>query len=95
MDYETITVKPLSPVIGGEIGGVDLSKPLGNQTFTEVHDALLRHQVIFFREQEMSIEEHRRSCASTPTRTPSVSLVTAGTPTSRATSNHRWGASCI
>jgi taurine dioxygenase len=59
MDYETITVKPLSPVIGGEIGGVDLSKPLGNQTFTEVHDALMRHQVIFFREQEMSIEEHK------------------------------------
>ena len=59
MDYETITVKPLSPVIGAEIGGVDLSKPLGNQTFTEVHDALMRHQVIFFRNQDMSIEEHK------------------------------------
>jgi len=59
MDYQTITVKPLSPVVGAEIGGVDISKPLGNQTFTEVHDALMRHQVIFFREQQMTIEEHK------------------------------------
>jgi taurine dioxygenase len=42
MDYETITVKPLTPVIGAEIGGLDISRPLGNQAFTEVHDALMR-----------------------------------------------------
>lgn len=59
MNYETITVKPLTPVIGAEIGDVDLSAPLGNQTFTEVHDALMRHQVIFFRDQDMSLEQHK------------------------------------
>lgn len=59
MDYETIAVKPLSPVIGAEIGGVDISRPLGNQTFNEVHDALLRHQVIFFRDQQLSFEAHK------------------------------------
>ena len=58
MDYETIEVTPLSPVIGAEISGVDISKPLGNQTFQEVHDALMAHQVIFFRDQEMSLDEH-------------------------------------
>ena len=31
--YETITVDKLTPIIGAEIGGVDLSQPLGNQTF--------------------------------------------------------------
>ena len=58
MAYETIEVTPLSPVIGAEISGVDISKPLGNQTFQEVHDALMAHQVIFFRDQEMSLDEH-------------------------------------
>jgi taurine dioxygenase len=59
MDYETITVKPLTPVIGAEISDVDISKPLGNQTFAEVHDALMRHQVIFFRDQDMSLDEQK------------------------------------
>ncbi|MCH9673756.1 MAG: TauD/TfdA family dioxygenase [Gammaproteobacteria bacterium] len=59
MKYETITVDPITPVIGAEIGGVDLSEPMGNQTFQEVHDALMRHQVIFFRDQDMSLDEHK------------------------------------
>jgi taurine dioxygenase len=59
MNYETITVKPLTPVIGAEIGGVNIAQPLGNQTFTEIHDALMRHQVIFFRDQHMSLDEHK------------------------------------
>ena len=41
MPYERIFVAPLSPVIGAEISGVDLSEPLGNQTFQEIHDALV------------------------------------------------------
>jgi taurine dioxygenase len=59
MAYDTIEVTPLSPVIGAEISGVDISKPLGNQTFQEVHDALMEHQVIFFRDQEMTLDEHK------------------------------------
>jgi taurine dioxygenase len=59
MAYKTIEVNQLSPVIGAEIGGVDISKPLGNQTFREIHDALMEHQVIFFRDQEMTLDEHK------------------------------------
>lgn len=59
MTYETIDVRPITPRIGAEIHGIDLSQPLGNQTFTEVHDALMEHQVIFFRDQEMTIDEHK------------------------------------
>jgi hypothetical protein len=29
--YDTITVDKLTPIIGGEVAGVDLSKPLGNR----------------------------------------------------------------
>lgn len=55
----TIRVEPLTPTIGAEIRGVDLRGPLGNRTFAEVHDALMRHQVIFFRDQDLSFEEHK------------------------------------
>lgn len=59
MAFETITVRPLTPRIGAEIDNVDLSQPLGNQTFQEIHDALMRHQVIFFRDQKMSLDQHK------------------------------------
>jgi taurine dioxygenase len=38
--YDTITVDKLTPIIGGEIGGVDLAQPLGNRTLDEIHRAL-------------------------------------------------------
>ena len=59
MPYERISVTPLSPVIGAEVSGVDLSQPLGNLLFQEIHDALIEHQVIFFRDQEMTLEQHK------------------------------------
>lgn len=48
-----IVVKKMTPVIGAEIHGVDLSKPLGNETFQAVHDALMENMVVFFRDQSM------------------------------------------
>ena len=59
MAYETIQVKPLTPRIGAEISGVTLSEPLGNQQFQEVHDALMQHSVIFFRDQEIDVDQHK------------------------------------
>jgi taurine dioxygenase len=59
MAYETIEVRKLTPTIGAEIHGIDLAKPLGNQQFQEVHDALIDNLVIFFRDQELSIEQHK------------------------------------
>ena len=48
MVYHKIEVEPLSPIIGAEVSGVDISKPLDKETLEEVNDALLLHQVIFF-----------------------------------------------
>ena len=59
MGYQTIEVRKLSPVIGAEIFGVDLARPLGNQVFQEIHDALMDNLVIFFRDQELSHEQHK------------------------------------
>ena len=52
--YDTITVDKLTPIIGGEIGGVDLAQPLGNRTIDEIHRALAENLVIFFRDQHLS-----------------------------------------
>jgi taurine dioxygenase len=58
-NYATIQVAPLTPTIGAEIFGVDLSEPLTPQQFAEIHSALMDHLVIFFRDQHLSIEEHK------------------------------------
>jgi taurine dioxygenase len=58
--YETIEVRPLSPVIGAEIDGVDLSRDLSNRQFAEIRRALLDHLVIVFRDQTLSAEDHKR-----------------------------------
>jgi taurine dioxygenase len=59
MSYATIEVRPMTPRIGAEIFGVDLAKPLGNQQFQEIHDALMAHQVVFFRDQDMDLDQHK------------------------------------
>ena len=58
MAYHTIEVRKLTPAIGAEIAGVDLSQPLGNQQFQEIHDALMANLAIFFREQTLTVEQH-------------------------------------
>jgi taurine dioxygenase len=58
MSYQTIELRRSTPRIGAEISGVDLSTPLGNQQFQEVHDALIDRLVIFFRDQKLTVEQH-------------------------------------
>lgn len=59
MGYKTITVKPISGALGAEIEGVDLSKDLSNETFDDIHQAFLDHIVIFFRDQNLTHEQHK------------------------------------
>src|SRR5215467_1522150 len=55
--YEAINVDKLTPIIGGEIGGVDLRAP-SNRQMDEIHRALAENLVIFFRDQHLSDEQH-------------------------------------
>ncbi|MEW6598766.1 MAG: TauD/TfdA family dioxygenase [Pseudomonadota bacterium] len=57
--YETLSVQPLTPVIGAEIEGVDLSGELSERQFAEIRRALLEHHVIVFRDQQLSAEAHK------------------------------------
>ena len=56
--YETITVDKLTPIVGAEIGGVDLGQPLSNRQQDEIHRALAENLVIFFRDQTITSEQH-------------------------------------
>jgi taurine dioxygenase len=58
MKYQSIDVRKLTPTIGAEIFGVDLSRELANQQFQEIHDALMDNLVIFFRDQTLTPEQH-------------------------------------
>ena len=53
-----LTVTPAGPVLGAEIGGVDLSRPLEPDTVAALRAALLQYKVIFFRGQDISHEAH-------------------------------------
>lgn len=54
-----MNLRRLTPAIGAEISGIDLSRPLSNSDVSELHDALMAHQVIFFRDQTLSVEQHK------------------------------------
>ncbi len=61
--YERIAVEPLTPVIGAEVGGVDLREPLDDATFAELDRALLEWKVLFSRGQPLTGEQHRAFAA--------------------------------
>ena len=57
MDYQTIDVRPLTSSVGAEIFGVDLARDISQETFAEIHQAFLDHLVVFFRDQDLSVDQ--------------------------------------
>jgi taurine dioxygenase len=52
-----LTLSPLTPGMGMEVGGVDLSRPLDEAMFAAVYDALYRHKLLVFRDQHALTDE--------------------------------------
>jgi alpha-ketoglutarate-dependent 2,4-dichlorophenoxyacetate dioxygenase len=48
-----ITIRPLTPVFGAEITGVDLARPLDAATFADVEDAFETYSVLVFPKQNL------------------------------------------
>ncbi|GLV78928.1 TauD/TfdA dioxygenase family protein [Streptomyces hygroscopicus] len=58
--YERFEVAPLGRVIGAEIRGLDLSRPLDPALREELNRALLEWKVLFFRGQHLTPEAQRQ-----------------------------------
>ena len=56
--FRHIEVEPLTPAIGAVVHGVDLAQPLTDAAFGELHDAWMRHLVLFMHDQRMTPEQH-------------------------------------
>ena len=50
--YKNITVNPIAGSLGAEIQNVDLSETISDEIISDVYQALLDFQVIFFRNQK-------------------------------------------
>jgi len=57
-DATTIEVRQMSATIGAELSGVDLSSSLSNQAIAVIRQALLDWKVLFFRDQDITTEQH-------------------------------------
>jgi alpha-ketoglutarate-dependent taurine dioxygenase len=57
--YDHITVEPLAAAMGAEIVGVEV-KAIDDRAFAEIEDALFRHGMIFFRDQDLSLSDMER-----------------------------------
>jgi len=61
MDHMSIShleIIPSSGALGAELHGVDLAKPLTADTAQEIRYALAEHGVVFFRDQNITPEQH-------------------------------------
>ena len=59
-----LKVTPLTPSIGAIISDVSLNKDLNSETIEQIYSALIKHQVIFFRDQNISPESHLKLAES-------------------------------
>ena len=54
----TLEVRPLTAAIGAEVAGVSLADALEEETIACIRRALLDHLVLFFRDQDLTDEQH-------------------------------------
>lgn len=53
-----IQVQPYSGALGGLVSGINLCEPMDDDLFEQLHQALLDFEVLFFRDQPMSPQNH-------------------------------------
>ncbi len=58
LTLDGLTLTPLTPTIGAEVGGVDLRQPLSAGQAAAIRQALLDWKVLFFRDQEIDTDQH-------------------------------------
>jgi taurine dioxygenase len=59
MGYESFAVRRVSPHVGAEVGGIDITRPLSNRQVDELHQALGEFGVLFFRDQHFDFDSQK------------------------------------
>lgn len=57
-EYKHITVTPVGGALGAEIGNVNLAEKLSDEVMAEIRHAWLENIVVFFRDQEITPQQH-------------------------------------
>jgi taurine dioxygenase len=57
-DVAQLDLKPLSPTIGAEVQSIDLTTDVSDAQIAALRSALLEWKVLFFRDQEITREQH-------------------------------------
>ena len=94
-----LSIRPITPTIGAEVEGVDLTAPLEPDEVAAIRQALLDHPVLFFRDQAMSPAQQLRfseyfgpvmipTIDTTSTSEPGVTLIDQTAPKGEYTD--RW-----
>ena len=55
--YTSFETRRIGGALGAVLSGLDLSRPLSDLQFEELEHALVRYEVVFFRDQELSAEQ--------------------------------------
>jgi len=63
MRNDRLRIAPLATACGAEVWGVDLAAAQDEGTIADIRRALLQHQVIFFREQNLTPAQHKAFAA--------------------------------
>ncbi len=58
-DYTHFIVQPDSGALGATVSGLDLSRALPEAVQQELYAASLQYQVLFFEEQQISLEQFK------------------------------------
>ena len=64
MGDQTLLVDRLVPALGAEISGINLNEVSSNEQYDQIYNALIEHQVIFFRNQSLTPQAHIRLATS-------------------------------
>ena len=60
LQFDSFETKLMSPCLGAEVRGIDLTKPLSPEVVRDVETALVEFKVLFFRDQAIQPEDQAR-----------------------------------
>jgi taurine dioxygenase len=59
MSKSLLEITPLSPTFAARVTGLDLAQPLGGEAIAGIRQALLKHEVLFFEDQDLTPQQQR------------------------------------